>query len=262
MAVHDRSEILTAKRIVVKVGSSSISGENAGQLGALVASLAKVHSRGTQVVLVSSGAIATGMPLLRIDTKPADLPTSQALAAVGQSRLITRYQQVLEQFGIIAGQVLLTADDLEGNLTRANAKNAMNRLLELGVLPIVNENDTVATAEIRFGDNDRLAALVAELLQADILVLLSDVDALYTAPPVEPGATRVVTVTADDQLENVKIGGSSSTVGTGGAETKVSAAKLANASGIPVLLTSTANVSAALEGQDVGTWFEAVKAGE
>lgn len=262
MAVHDRSEILTAKRIVVKVGSSSISGENAGQLGALVASLAKVHSRGTQVVLVSSGAIATGMPLLRIDTKPADLPTSQALAAVGQSRLITRYQQVLEQFGIIAGQVLLTADDLEGNLTRANAKNAMNRLLELGVLPIVNENDTVATAEIRFGDNDRLAALVAELLQADILVLLSDVDALYTAPPAEPGATRVVTVAADDQLENVKIGGSSSTVGTGGAETKVSAAKLANASGIPVLLTSTANVSAALEGQDVGTWFEAVKAGE
>ncbi len=262
MAVHDRSEILTAKRIVVKVGSSSISGENAGQLGALVASLAKVHSRGTQVVLVSSGAIATGMPLLRIDTKPADLPTSQALAAVGQSRLITRYQQVLEQFGIIAGQVLLTADDLEGNLTRANAKNAMNRLLELGVLPIVNENDTVATAEIRFGDNDRLAALVAELLQADILVLLSDVDALYTAPPAEPGATRVVSVAADDQLENVKIGGSSSTVGTGGAETKVTAAKLANASGIPVLLTSTANVSAALEGQDVGTWFEAVKAGE
>jgi glutamate 5-kinase len=138
----------------------------------------------------------------------------------------------------------------------------MNRLLELGVLPIVNENDTVATAEIRFGDNDRLAALVAELLQADILVLLSDVDALYTAPPADPGATRVVTVAADDELENVRIGGSSSTVGTGGAETKVSAAKLANASGIPVLLTSTANVSVALEGQDVGTWFEAVKAGE
>jgi glutamate 5-kinase len=190
------------------------------------------------------------------------LPTSQALAAVGQSRLITRYQQVLEQFGIIAGQVLLTADDLEGNLTRTNAKNAMNRLLELGVLPIVNENDTVATAEIRFGDNDRLAALVADLLHADILVLLSDVDALYTAPPTEPGATRVVTVAADDQLENVKIGGSSSTVGTGGAETKVSAAKLANASGIPVLLTSTANVSVALEGQDVGTWFEPVKVGK
>ena len=262
MAVHDRSEILTAKRIVVKVGSSSISGENAGQLGSLVASLAKVHGRGTQVVLVSSGAIATGMPLLHIDTKPADLPTSQALASVGQSRLITRYQQVLEQFGISAGQVLLTADDLEGNLTRTNAKNAMNRLLELGVLPIVNENDTVATAEIRFGDNDRLAALVAELLQADILVLLSDVDALYTAPPTEPGATRVVTVAANDKLENVKIGGTSSAVGTGGAETKVSAAKLANASSIPVLLTSTACVAGALEGQDVGTWFEPVRAGE
>ncbi len=259
MGVLERGEILTAKRIVVKVGSSSISGENAGQLGALVAALAKVHGRGTQVVLVSSGAIATGMPLLNLLQKPEDLPTSQALAAVGQSRLIARYQQVLEQFGIIAGQVLLTADDLEGEQTRTNAKSAMTRLLELGVLPIVNENDTVATAEIRFGDNDRLAALVAELLAADILVLLSDVDALYTAPPTEPGATRVETVAFDDELASVKIGGTGTGVGTGGAQTKVSAAKLANASGIPVLLTSTANVASALDGQDVGTWFAAKK---
>jgi glutamate 5-kinase len=261
MAVTARSEISTAKRLVVKVGSSSISGANSGQLGSLVAALASAHAQGIEVVLVSSGAIATGMPLLRLESKPDDLPTSQALAAVGQSRLIARYQQVLEQFGIIAGQVLLTADDLEGDQTRNNAKNALNRLLELRVLPIVNENDTVATAEIRFGDNDRLAALVAELLGADLLVLLSDVDALYTAPPSEPGATRIKAVSFDQDLSAVKIDGSGSAVGTGGAQTKVSAARFANAAGIPVLFTSTENVSAALAGSDVGTWFEAAELG-
>lgn len=252
-------KLATAKRVVVKVGSSSISGENAGQLGSLVASLAIAHQRGTQIILVSSGAIATGMPLLGLSTKPEDLPTSQALAAVGQSRLIARYQQVLEQFGIIAGQVLLTADDLDGAETSANAKHAMERLLELRVLPIVNENDTVATAEIRFGDNDRLAAQVAVLLQADALVLLSDVDALYTAPPGESGAELIPVVAFDDDLSHVQIGGTSTGVGTGGAMTKVTAAKLANAAGIPVLLTSTANVSAALSDEAVGTWFEAKK---
>ncbi|MEY4349508.1 MAG: hypothetical protein RL719_805, partial [Actinomycetota bacterium] len=168
-----------ADRLVVKVGSSSITGENAGQLDALVESLAKSHAQGKQVILVSSGAIATGMPLLNFATKPEDLSTSQALAAVGQSRLIARYQAQLEKFGIVAGQVLLTSDDLEGEETRTNAKSAIDRLVQLRVLPIVNENDTVATAEIRFGDNDRLAALVAVLVEADLLILLSDVDALY-----------------------------------------------------------------------------------
>lgn len=253
----NRNELRTAKRVVVKVGSSSISGENAGQLGALVAALAQVHQRGTEVILVSSGAIATGMPLLGMTSKPEDLATSQALAAVGQSRLITRYQQVLEQFGIIAGQVLLTADDLAGDETSSNAKSAMERLLELGVLPIVNENDTVATAEIRFGDNDQLAAQVAALVNADALVLLSDVDALYTAPPSEPGASRVAAVAFGDALESIQIGPSASNVGTGGAATKVAAAKYANAAGIPVLLTATSNVAAALDGADIGTWFEA-----
>ncbi|MEY4648339.1 MAG: glutamate 5-kinase [Actinomycetota bacterium] len=258
MSQH-RFNLASAKRVVIKVGSSSISGDNAGQLGSLVASLAAAHQRGTEVILVSSGAIATGMPLLGLTQKPEDLPTSQALAAVGQSRLIARYQQVLEQFGIIAGQVLLTADDLDGVETSTNAKHAMERLLELRVLPIVNENDTVATAEIRFGDNDRLAAQVAVLLEADALVLLSDVDALYTSPPSMPGAQKISKVAFDDNLESVEIGGTSTGVGTGGAMTKVSAAKLANAAGVPVLLTSTQNVSKALSAEDVGTWFEAKK---
>lgn len=249
------SSIQTAKRIVVKVGSSSISGSGS-KLGPLVAAIAKTHGAGVEVILVTSGAIATGMPLLGIESKPEDLATSQALASVGQSRLIARYQASLDGFGIVAGQVLLTAGDLEVEETRANAKRAMERLLELRVLPIVNENDTTATAEIRFGDNDRLAALVAVLVSADALVLLSDVDALYTAPPQTEGAKRIARVAFEDDLSGIDIGGSGSTVGTGGAITKVSAAKLANENGIPVLLTSADNVAEALAGAELGTWFE------
>lgn len=253
--ISSRQDIPKAKRIVVKVGSSSVTGSES-QIGPLVAALAKAHSRGSEVVLVTSGAIATGMPLVNLNQKPEDLATSQALASVGQSRLIAKYQSLLDGFGIVAGQVLLTADDLEGEETRANAGRAMQRLLELNVLPIVNENDTVATAEIRFGDNDRLAALVAVLVEADVLVLLSDVDALYTAPPSESGAVRVESVLYEDDLSGIQVSGSESGVGTGGAVTKVSAAKLANENEIPVLLTSAKKVAEALDGAMVGTWFE------
>jgi glutamate 5-kinase len=171
--------------------------------------------------------------------------------------LISRYQASLERFNIIAGQVLLTAGDLEAAETSENAKRAMQRLLELRVIPIVNENDTVATAEIRFGDNDRLAALVAVLVEADALILLSDVDSLYDMPPTKPGAKRIETVAFGSELEDVEIGGSGSAVGTGGAVTKVSAAKVATEQGVAVLLTSSDLVSEALQGNNVGTWFEA-----
>ena len=157
MSISVHKDIPNAKRIVVKVGSSSITGDNQGNLVKLVTAVATCIARGQEVVLVTSGAIATGMPLLNMETKPTDLPTSQALAAVGQSRLMVRYQNVLDSFKVIAGQVLLTAADLESEESSANAKAAIERMLELGVLPIVNENDTVATNEIRFGDNDRLA---------------------------------------------------------------------------------------------------------
>lgn len=257
MALRDRSELATAKRVVVKVGSSSISGANESKIELLVDALAKAHGRGVEVILVSSGAIATGMPLLGIEAKPEDLATSQALASVGQSRLISRYQQSLERFGIVAGQVLLTSGDLEATETRENAMRAMNKLVSLRVLPIVNENDTVATQEIRFGDNDRLAALVAVLVEADALILLSDVDALYDMPPTKPGAKRINTVKFGQDLAEVEIGGSSTSVGTGGAVTKVSAAKVATDSGVAVLLTNTDQVSLALDGAEVGTWFEA-----
>jgi glutamate 5-kinase len=256
LGLQDRSELAAAKRVVVKVGSSSISGANEGKLELLVDALAAAHQRGTEVILVSSGAIATGMPLLGFETKPEDLPTSQALASVGQSRLISRYQQSLEKYGIVAGQVLLTSGDLEAQETRENARHAMDRLVSLRVLPIVNENDTVATQEIRFGDNDRLAALVAALVRADALILLSDVDALYDMPPAKPGAKRIDYVGFDEDLSGIEIGGSSSVVGTGGAVTKVSAARIATDSGVSVLLTSTDLVSEALLGAEVGTWFE------
>ncbi|MGK9147267.1 glutamate 5-kinase [Plantibacter flavus] len=257
MTIHQRSGIPSARRIVVKVGSSSISGDNAGQITALVEALAEAHGRGTEVILVSSGAIATGMPYLRLDARPNDLATQQAAAAVGQNVLIYRYQDSLDRFGIVAGQVLLTAGDLENPSHRSNAQRAMERLLGLRILPIVNENDTVATHEIRFGDNDRLAALVSVLVAADVLVLLSDVDALYTRPPHEPGAERIEEVPFGDGLAGVTFGDiGSAGVGTGGAGTKVSAARLAAEAGTSVLVTSTANVSAALRGEHLGTWFQ------
>jgi glutamate 5-kinase len=253
-----RADIRQAKRIVVKVGSSSISGENSDQIGPLVDALAGAHERGAEIVLVSSGAIATAISFLALDGRPSDLATQQAAAAVGQNVLMWRYQTSLDRYGILAGQVLLTAGDLEHPTPRSNAQRAMDRLLALRILPIVNENDTVATHEIRFGDNDRLAALVTELIDADLLVLLSDVDALYTKPPHIEGAKRIAHVPFGDALADVEIGSvGRAGVGTGGAETKVSAARVAAEAGAAVLITATTLVSQALAGAEIGTWFDA-----
>ncbi|MGX1703517.1 glutamate 5-kinase [Microbacterium sp. NPDC055357] len=257
MTARDRADIPGARRVIVKVGSSSISGAHASRIQPLVAALAKAHGRGTEVVLVSSGAIATGMPFLSIEERPSDLATQQAAAAVGQNVLIYRYQQALHPFGIVAGQVLLTAGDLENPTPRSNARRAMERLLGLRILPVVNENDTVATQEIRFGDNDRLAALVADLIGADALVLLSDIECLYTRPPDEPGARPIDRVAFGEDLGGFEFGSTVvNSVGTGGAATKVSAARRAAASGIGVLVTRTDLVDRALAGDAVGTWFD------
>lgn len=251
-----RAGIPDADRVVVKVGSSSISGDSADRIDTIVAALAKAHARGTEIVLVSSGAIATALPLLDLPGRPSDLATQQAAAAVGQNVLMLRYQTSLERFGLLAGQVLLTAGDLENATPRSNARRAMERLLNLRILPIVNENDTVATHEIRFGDNDRLAALVAQLIGADALVLLSDIESLYTRPPGEPGAHPIRTVEFGDDLSDFEFGTVVvNSVGTGGAATKVSAARLAAASGVGVLVTSADLIEQALAGEDIGTWF-------
>lgn len=258
MKINTRDQIPQAKRIVVKVGSSSISGDNVHQIVPLVSALAEAHGRGADVVLVSSGAMATGYPFINLTSRPTDLPTLQAAAAVGQSRLMLRYQSLLDHYSIVAGQVLLTAGDFEDEATRTNAAQAMNRLLELRVLPIVNENDTVATQEIRFGDNDRLAALVATLIDADVLVLLSDVDGIYTLPPEKPGAKKIDVVTNESDLSEVTFGEiGSAGVGSGGAQTKVAAAQLAAQAGTATLITNAALVGQALRGEQVGTWFEA-----
>lgn len=245
-----------ARRIVVKVGSSSISGANVDRIAPLVDALAAAHGRGVEVVLVSSGAIATGMPYLKLQERPTDLAVQQAAAAVGQSLLVKRYQERLDGYDITAGQVLLTAHDIDNPTHRKNAERALETLLALRILPIVNENDTVATHEIRFGDNDRLAALVARLLHADLLVLLSDVDALYTRPPADPGAVRIPLVAAGDLLTEVVVTETNTGVGTGGAATKLAAARMASEAGIAVLLTATDRAAEALAGDRVGTWFE------
>ncbi|MEN2740826.1 glutamate 5-kinase [Microbacterium sp. X-17] len=257
MTARDRAELAAARRVVVKVGSSSISADASWRIDAIVEVLAAAHARGVEVVLVSSGAIATALPLLRLNGRPDDLATQQASAAVGQNVLMSRYQASLDRFGILAGQVLLTAGDLEHPTPRSNARRAMERLLSLRILPIVNENDTVATHEIRFGDNDRLAALVARLVGADGLVLLSDVESLYTLPPDEPDAEPIRRVRFGDDLSGYQFGSVVvNSVGTGGAATKVSAARLAAEAGVGVLVTSADRVAEALAGEEIGTWFD------
>ncbi|GLB68835.1 glutamate 5-kinase [Arthrobacter mangrovi] len=255
----DRSMLRTARRLVVKVGSSSLTSVAGGiaedALLDLVEVLAARRNRGTELILVSSGAIAAGLAPLGLARRPRDLATQQAAASVGQGLLMARYTQAFGAHGVAVSQVLLTAEDLMRRQQYANAYRALNRLLHLGVVPIVNENDTVATHEIRFGDNDRLAALVAHLVKAEALVLLSDVDALYDGPP-KAGAKRIPQVSGAEDLEGVSIGSTGKAgVGTGGMVTKVEAATIAAESGIPALVTSTPNAAEALEGNDVGTWF-------
>lgn len=255
----ERQALAGAKRIVVKVGSSSLTSIKGGisekALTALVHALAEKRNSGTEIILVSSGAIAAGLAPLGLAKRPKDLATQQAAASVGQGLLMARYSQAFAAHGVTVSQVLLTADDLMRRTQHSNAYRALDRLLNLGVVPVVNENDTVATHEIRFGDNDRLAALVAHLVRADALVLLSDVDALYDGPP-SLGAKRIPLVTGPADLVDVTIGKAGRAgVGTGGMTTKVEAASIAAGSGIHALVTSTANAAAALAGEDVGTWF-------
>ncbi len=255
-----RAEVLAARRVVVKVGSSSLTAPDGGiaqqRLSALVSALAAVRARGAEVVLVSSGAIAAGLAPLGLPRRPQDLATQQAAAAVGQGLLVQRYTDELSRHGLTTGQVLLTADDVTRRGHYRNAYNTLARLLELGVLPIVNENDTVATSEIRFGDNDRLAALVAHLVHADLLVLLSDVDGLYDGPPASGSASLVPVVEGDADLAGLVLGKPGGAgVGTGGMRTKIEAARIATGAGVPVVLTAADHAGAALEGAEVGTWF-------
>jgi glutamate 5-kinase len=255
-----RADVAAARRIVVKVGSSSLTTTEGGidpdRVSTLVDALAGARARGAEVVLVSSGAIAAGLAPLRLARRPRDLATQQAAASVGQGLLVRRYNEEFARHGITAGQVLLTLDDVTRRSHYRNAYRTFAKLLELGVLPVVNENDTVATTEIRFGDNDRLAALVAHLVHADLLLLLSDVDGLYDGNPARGDARLLAEVTTDSDLVGVDVGHPGSAgIGTGGMQTKIEAARIATGAGIPVVLTSAAKAAAALVGDDVGTVF-------
>ena len=205
-----RTSLADARRVVVKVGSSSLTttagGLDGERLLALVDSLASTRQAGREVVLVSSGAIAAGLAPLGLVRRPRDLATQQAAASVGQGLLVARYAAGFASHGMQVGQVLLTADDMTRRSHYRNAYRTLHKLLALGVVPVVNENDTVATHEIRFGDNDRLAALVAQLVHADALVLLSDVDALYDGDPRRPGATRIAEINELSDLDGLRIG--------------------------------------------------------
>src|SRR3954449_9364932 len=257
----DRPQIAGARRVVVKVGSSSLTtlpgGLDADRLSALVDVLGGVRAAGREVVLVSSGAIAAGLAPLQLDGRPRDLATAQAAASVGQLRLVQTYADAFGRHDIAVGQVLLTADDLTRRNHYRNAHRTMERLLALRALPIVNENDTVATDEIRFGDNDRLAALVAHVALADALVLLSDVDGLYDGDPRGGPARLIDTVTGPADLASVTLGTAKRNgVGTGGMATKVEAALIAAHASVPVVVTSAAQAAAALAGDRVGTLFQ------
>ncbi|MGC5040480.1 MULTISPECIES: glutamate 5-kinase [unclassified Streptomyces] len=274
-----RQAVGEARRIVVKVGSSSLTtasgGLDADRVDALVDVLAKVRNQGAarrasveggggrregggerEIVLVSSGAIAAGLAPLGLRRRPRDLARQQAAASVGQGLLVARYTASFARYGVRVGQVLLTSDDMSRRAHHRNASRTLDKLLAMGAFPIVNENDTVATDEIRFGDNDRLAALVAHLVHADLLVLLSDVDGVYDGDPGRPGTSRIAEVRDPADLAHVEIGSAGKAgVGTGGMVTKVEAARIAAAAGVPVVLTSAVHAADALTGQDTGTFF-------
>jgi glutamate 5-kinase len=267
-----RPDIAGARRVVVKVGSSSLTTPAGGideqRITALTDALAARAGDGTQLVLVSSGAIAAGLAPLGLSRRPRDLATQQAAASVGQGILVARYTAAFGRHGVQTGQVLLTADDLMRRGHYRNAQRTLDRLLGLGVLPVVNENDTVATEEIRFGDNDRLAALVAHVVKAGALVLLSDVDGLYDGDPRLDGARRITEVRTAGDLAAVELsrprgvavsrgtaGDPGRVVGTGGMVTKVESALLAASAGIPAVVAAADQAVAALAGEHVGTYF-------
>ncbi|GAB3082314.1 glutamate 5-kinase [Corynebacterium aquatimens] len=253
-----RSHIATAKRVVVKIGTSSLVGPDfrvsQDRIDVIVDALEARMARGSDVVVVSSGAIAAGMEPLGLKLRPQDLATKQAAASVGQVHLAQAWAASFARYGRTIGQVLLTQADAGMRERARNAQRTIDRLRQLGVVPIVNENDTVATSEMRFGDNDRLSAIVSTLIAADALVLLSDVDGLYDKNPAEPGAKFIDEVRSGKDLDAVTAGDGGA-LGTGGMAAKVSAARLAARGGVPVLLTSADNITQALHDASVGTVF-------
>ncbi len=257
----ERKDLESLKRIVIKVGSSTLTGDagsgvNVSNIDAIVDLVAGLRAENKEVIVVSSGAIAAGLAPLGLTSRPEDLVTQQAAASVGQGRLIAHYSHSFERHKLIASQVLVTGDDMVRAGHSLNVQRTLNKLLELGVTPIINENDSVGVEEIRFGDNDRLGALVATLIGADLLILITDVDGLYDAPPASSGANRIAEIIDVNEMANIEIGGVGiSGVGSGGMVTKIQAAKIVNEAGIAMLLTTLVDVPLAMTGANKGTVF-------
>ncbi len=251
-------------RVVVKIGSSSLTRADGGldlnRIDILAGLIAGMRRRGHDVVLVSSGAVASGLTPLGLNRRPDELRLLQAAASVGQGRLAARWEAAMSAYGLVTAQVLLTAHDVAIRSHYRTVRATFDSLLSLGAVPIINENDAVANSEFSLGDNDRLAALVAHLVTADVLVLLTDVDGLWTARPGTPGAKPIRHVRTADDLEGVSVSGRGSFVGTGGMTTKLQAATIACASGTTTLI-ARADDAALLLGEiqvpaALGTWFE------
>ena len=266
-----REEIKDKKRIVIKIGSSSLQHKETGgldytKLDVLVRELCNIANQGKEVVLVSSGAIAVGKRAVHIGKEDNPIAVKQACAAIGQARLMMTYQKLFAEYNHVAAQVLMTKNTIAEPLNRFNAKNTFSELLKLGAIPIVNENDTVSTFEIEFGDNDTLSAIVAALIDADLLILLSDIDGLYTDDPNKNPNAEFISVV--DHLGDSIMGmgkGTSSSVGTGGMGTKLSAARIATSSGADMIIANAADVRIIhriMDGREYGTLFKAHKSEE
>ena len=275
MEATKRNSLKDKKRLIIKIGSSSLTHPETGELNLtkiekLIRVLSDLRGEGKEVVLVSSGAIAAGRQAFGHHKRPDSLAEKQAFAAVGQARLMMVYQKLCSEYNQTAAQVLLTKDTMVNDSSRYNAQNTFDELLRLGAIPIVNENDTVSTSEIpyvdSFGDNDRLSAIVAALIGADLLILLSDIDGLYTDDPNKNPDAEFISVV--DHLDDSIMGmgkGTSSSVGTGGMGTKLSAARIATSSGADMIIANAADVRIIhriMDGREYGTLFKAHKSEE
>jgi len=258
-----RKYLKNKKKIVVKVGTSLLAYENGKinlqRMEKLVRVLADLSNSGKEVVLVSSGAVGVGLGMIGLENKPDNLVMKQALAAIGQVGLIRLYQKFFDEYNKTVAQVLLTRDGIENSLRRKNARNTLNQLIEMGIIPVVNENDTVITDEIEFGDNDTLSAAVATLIQADLLLILTDTDGVFTADPhIHQSARKVPKVMkASKDLKDIDLEGTSK-MGSGGMASKIAAAELCREHNVDVVIADGADPSTimdVLDGKDLGTFF-------
>ncbi len=267
MADIDRKALMAVKkRIVIKIGSSSLQHKETGdldytKLDVLVREICNLRNMGKDVVLVTSGAIAVGEKAI-LPNREEDNPIAvkQACAAVGQARLMMIYQKIFAEYNQVAAQILMTKNTIVDNLNRYNARNTFAELFKLGVIPIVNENDTIATYEIEIGDNDTLSAIVASLVEADALLLLSDIDGLYTDDPRTNPDVKYIEVVEKltDELMNMGKASTGSSVGTGGMTTKLQAAKIASSTGVDMVIANSRDIKVIhriLSGQNIGTLF-------